>query len=406
MHMLLEHFTPEHAVLIRGLPLGSSRMTDSLGWHFTKSRKYSVKSGYDAERSAKQRCQVSRFGLDIYPLLAGVWRVAFPPKIKHFMWQVLSGCISVSANLNRRGIGCDSGCARCRADEETVNHAIFRCLPARQAWALAQVPVGPVSFPTDSLYANVDHFLGSANPGAQVAAFPWIMWYIWKARNARVFENIMDNPENVVRLAIGEASTWLQAQAEEDGADISPNPSAPSTRGTGRVGSLPNDFSGYRCFVDGSWKAGETFAGAGWVCSAATEVSPMKGAANFRQSLSPLHAEVEAFVYAMRCMIGHDHREVAFYTDCSDLVKMVSSPQDWPAFKTYLDDIKMDKKEFSSFSLSLISRNANVIADYLARQALAPASWSSFHSTIAWRLSPRSAFHFMMFMRRLSIEAM
>ncbi|XP_010502410.1 PREDICTED: uncharacterized protein LOC104779711 [Camelina sativa] len=107
----------------------------------------------------------------------------------------------------------------------------------------------------------------------------------------------------------------------------------------------------------------------GWCCISSEGSPPVLGATNFRRSLSSLHAEVEAFIWAMRCMIRHDFRDVAFLTDCSDLVKMVSSPIDWPAFATYLDDIRIDKEEFSSFSLIYVSRNANVRADSLARQA-------------------------------------
>ncbi|XP_010468420.1 PREDICTED: uncharacterized protein LOC104748482 [Camelina sativa] len=340
-----------------------------MGWHFTKSGKYTVKSGYDTERSASsQATTVSRVGPEITPLLAGIWCVSCPPKIKHFMWQVLTGCISVSANLRRRDIACDSRCVRCGAEEETINHAIFRCPPARKVWALAQVPVGSVSFPTESVYANMDDFLGHAKPGSQKVAFPWIMWYIWKARNARVFENVIDNPLDVVRLVEGEATVWLQAQVEVEDGDQPHTSPVPNSRQRGPIRSLPPSFTGYRCFVDGSWKESDTYAGAGWVCSTRHSGSDM-GATNFRRSLSPLHAEVEAFIWAMRCMIGHVYRDVAFYTDCSDLVKMVSSPHDWPAFTTYLEDIKIDQAEFSSFSLSFVPRSSNVNADSLARQA-------------------------------------
>ncbi|CAL9236451.1 unnamed protein product [Arabidopsis halleri] len=41
------------------------------------------------------------------------------------------------------------------------------------------------------------------------------------------------------------------------------------------------------------------------------------GAANLRRSLSPLHAEFEALLWAMKCMIGADNQEVAFLTDRS-----------------------------------------------------------------------------------------
>ncbi|XP_010480837.1 PREDICTED: uncharacterized protein LOC104759625 [Camelina sativa] len=285
------------------------------------------------------------------------------------MWQVLSGCVSVSANLSRRGISYEVGCTRCGAEVETINHAIFRCPPARQVWALAHVPVGPLHFPTDSVYANVDHFLGSTNLGSQVQIFPWLMWYIWKARNARVFENQMDRPDEIVRLAQGEANSWLQAQVDDEVEEVPSHPIVPSIRSCGRPASLPGVYPGYRCFVDGSWKKTDVYAGAGWVCTSSQGLSPILGATNYQRSLSPLHAEIEAFIWAMRCMIGHDFRYVAFFSDCSDLVEMVSSPHDWPAFATYLEGIKLDREEFSSFSLSYISRNANVKADSLARQA-------------------------------------
>ncbi|XP_010451645.1 PREDICTED: uncharacterized protein LOC104733795 [Camelina sativa] len=369
MDMLHEHFDPSDVALIQAIPLGGNQRDDPYGWHFTKTGRYTVKSGYHTARLDVNRTFLAcGSGPEITPLLAGVWRAHCPPKIQHFMWQVLSGCISVSANLGRRGIACDIGCVRCGADEETVNHAIFTCPPARQVWALAHVPVGPISFPTDSVYANVDHFLGQQNPGAHVAAFPWLMWYIWKARNARVFENIVEQPEDIVRVAEGEATGWQQAQAEEDLDIYHPIPVGLSVRAD--TNSLPTVFSGHRCFIDGSWKAEDQFAGAGWCCTSLQVLSPLMGARTFRRSLSPLHAEAEAFLWAMRCMIGHDFRDVAFYTDCSDLVKMMSSPSDWPAFSTYLDDIKIDREEFTSFSLSFISRKANVSADSLARQAL------------------------------------
>ncbi|XP_010473957.1 PREDICTED: uncharacterized protein LOC104753394 [Camelina sativa] len=238
-----------------------------------------------------------------------------------------------------------------------------------KVWALSQVPVGSHSFPVESVYANMDHFLDPTSPGSHVSAFPWILWYLWKARNAKVFENIMERPEEVVRVAEGEALSWQQAQEEGEAVVSTVQPTVADSRLRGPNTYLPMFFSGYRCFVDGSWKSGDLFAGAGWFCTQSQDPTPSMGATNFRRSLTPLHAEVEAFIWAMRCMIRHDYRDVAFYPDCADLVKMVSSPHDWSAFSTYLDDIKMDREEFSSFSLSFIPRNANIKADLLARCA-------------------------------------
>ncbi|XP_019096365.1 PREDICTED: pentatricopeptide repeat-containing protein At1g63400-like [Camelina sativa] len=75
----------------------------------------------------------------------------------------------------------------------------------------------------------------------------------------------------------------------------------------------------------------------------------------------------------MRCMIGADNQDVVFLTDCSDLVKMVSSPSEWPAFATYLEDIQEDKEEITSFSLIFIPRSQNGKADNLARRVRSEA---------------------------------
>ncbi|XP_010463221.1 PREDICTED: uncharacterized protein LOC104743884 [Camelina sativa] len=67
-----------------------------------------------------------------------------------------------------------------------------------------------------------------------------------------------------------------------------------------------------KTIIDGSCKAGDSFGGAGWVCTQLQDPTPIMGAKNFRRSLSPLHAEVEAFMWAMCSKLdqGMKEREV------------------------------------------------------------------------------------------------
>ncbi|KAG7564174.1 Ribonuclease H domain [Arabidopsis suecica] len=364
--LLKEIFDPEDVALISALHVGAPTKEDTLGWHFTKSGKYTVKSGYHTTRIEKSETTFSLIGPDIRPLKAHSWQVHCPPKIRHFLWQILTGCVPVTENLRKRGIVCDTGCARCGEPVETINHTLFQCHPARQIWALSQVPTAMGNFPTDSIFTNLDHLFWRIPSEFDSSAFPWIIWYIWKARNEKIFENIDKDPLEVLRLAEKEAQLWQSAQSELHNG----NHGHVELVTQSRVGdaSLDSNFSGYRCFVDGSWKESDKFSGTGWFCTSSNGEPPTMGAANLRRSLSPLHTEVEALLWAMKCMIGADNQEVAFFTDCSDLVKMVSSPTEWPAFSVYLEEFQSDKEEFSTFSLSLISRSANVKADNLARK--------------------------------------
>ena len=55
-----------------------------------------------------------------------------------------------------------------------------------------------------------------------------------------------------------------------------------------------------------------------------------------RASQSPLHLEIEAFIWAMECMKNLRQFNVTFATDCSQLVKMISKLEELSAFASYL----------------------------------------------------------------------
>ncbi|KAL0721725.1 hypothetical protein Bca4012_036324 [Brassica carinata] len=92
-------------------------------------------------------------------------------------------------------------------------------------------------------------------------------------------------------------------------------------------------------------------------------------AMNLKRSLSPLHAECEALIWAMECMKTLQFSKVVFATDCSQLVKMVSSLENWPAFATHMEEFCRNKIFFPNFKIIHIPRATNTMADKLARGA-------------------------------------
>ena len=75
-------------------------------------------------------------GLDTKPLSAYTWKLQCSPKLKHFVWQIINGCLPVYVNLHSRGIKCGIQCQMCGAEEESINHVFFECPLALQIWAL------------------------------------------------------------------------------------------------------------------------------------------------------------------------------------------------------------------------------------------------------------------------------
>lgn len=60
---------------------------------------------------------------------------------------------------------------------------------------------------------------------------------------------------------------------------------------------------------------------------------------------------------------------VTFATDCSQLVKIVLEPKEWPVFASYLEYTKILKRSFSNSAIIHIPRMQNSRTDSLACSA-------------------------------------
>ena len=114
-------------------------------------------------------------------------------------------------------------CARCGAEEESINHVFFECPPAIQVWALSKIPTNQAIFPTASLFTNMDHLFWRVAPPMEDKQFAWILWYIWKGRNNKVFSNLDMDPMDTLKLAETESTLWAEAQVRND--QMTPSPS-------------------------------------------------------------------------------------------------------------------------------------------------------------------------------------
>nr|VDC90709.1 unnamed protein product [Brassica rapa] len=67
--------------------------------------------------------------------------------------------------------------------------------------------------------------------------------------------------------------------------------------------------------------------------------------------------------------------QVTFATDCSQLVKMISEPEEWPTFESYLKDITVLQRSFYNSEIVHVPRTENKKADSLARSARKQSSF-------------------------------
>ena len=191
---------------------------------------------------------------------------------------------------------CDNYWPRCGEIEKSVTHAIFECPPALQVWSLSTTPSCPGTFPVSSVYTNMDYLFWRKNdilePDQDRDPYPWIIWYIWKARNDKLFRGIDRDPLELVRYAKSECQAWFNAN------EMIPHVVHDSYNEECQVLSLGNI-----CLLDGSWTTSDRFSGCGWVWMDSGEKIQLMGTRNYTRCESALHSEVEALRWPMENML-------------------------------------------------------------------------------------------------------
>ena len=134
------------------------------------------------------------------------------------------------------------------------------------------------------------------------------------------------------------------------------------TDSAGNVSPLP------RCQVDASWVTNSTVFGGGFAVDL-DNGTHLYGSIGMKQVLSPLHAEFNILLFAMRSSLQLGVTSMSFQSDCLQLVKLINDEEDWPALASEWNEFIHLLTFFTSFSISFIARKTNVRADLLAKEA-------------------------------------
>ncbi|CAA7014604.1 unnamed protein product [Microthlaspi erraticum] len=363
-------FSEDDVRRIQGIRPSRVPKADQLVWAHTKSGLYTVKSGYELATTLLNEESLPDQEPSTKALKRKAWKTKTTKKLKHFLWQCVSGCVAVKDRLVDRHCGLDRTCPRCEDAPETINHLLFECPKAHQVWELSDIPVTPGVFPCSSLFSNLDYLMWQAQEsGVQeqvLEQYPWIVWFIWKARNVKVFDGKEVEALETLQQAIAEAMAWTNAQQSETERNV--NGSLPST-------VLIDDIIIHlpRCQIDASWGTDSNYSGGGLVIDK-LDGTRVYGATASYHTLSPLHAEFSALLWTMKSVLSLGIHSMRFETDCMQLVKLLDEEDKWPSIAQELDEFNLISLSFVSCSIVFIPRSLNVRADCISKAARARGS--------------------------------
>jgi hypothetical protein len=202
-----EESVRECVVLLNNVILQVNRL-DSWRWLLDPIHGYSVRGTYRFLTSADEPLN----GVAVY----NVWHKLVPSKVSIFAWRLLQDRIPTKSNLVRRQVlqhgsnVCVSGCGV----PETVDHLFLACNLFGSVWSLICNWLG-ISFVCPG--SITDHFLHftqlAGMPRSSYVFFKviWLAssWAMWKARNNRVFSNVVIDPYNITESVKRTSFLWL-----------------------------------------------------------------------------------------------------------------------------------------------------------------------------------------------------
>ncbi|XP_019701804.1 uncharacterized protein [Elaeis guineensis] len=101
----------------------------------------------------------------------------------------------------------------CNFEKETMEHILFQCPRARNAWSLAgmYVQVVQAKVPTEVFLELLEHSFGGRIPRAVGIRAAYVALHIWLARNGLVFESMQSSVRFAMERALTMAAEMIGA---------------------------------------------------------------------------------------------------------------------------------------------------------------------------------------------------
>ncbi|XP_018464249.1 uncharacterized protein LOC108835502 [Raphanus sativus] len=366
----IEEILPDFSQQIQCLKPSLTGAEDSYVWHPLQSGVYSTKSGYNSKAASLLPMPLGHAAEPNQNLefkwVKDVWSGKFSPKLRVFLWSIIQNALPLGENLQRRGVTADALCPRCK-ETETAMHTFFLCPFAKEVWR--QIPLStPVHLAEETNFKQVVVLARSFKclppTGIKHSILPWVCWMIWTARNRLIFEDKTAQPMEIATKALVAAREWDIAQ------DTKEKPLAPDQEHRSHRRPQQPPPSTITCNIDAAWDSSTRRAGLAWLIKDTASNIQESGSQTIDSVASPLVAEALALRLGLQTAASKGISEILFLSDCSTLIRAISSNSQIKEIFGILKDINQISSAFACSRFSHISRSQNRDADFIAKQAL------------------------------------
>ncbi|KAJ4783220.1 RNA-directed DNA polymerase (reverse transcriptase)-related family protein [Rhynchospora pubera] len=342
------------------IPDQNSDLNDTLIWKKTKEGRYSVKHGYAWRMERESYTEYVGVNESHWIKIDRIKNIV--PKVKLFLWRLLSGTLTIAQNLNKRIRAISPMCQRCNSENEFECHCFFFCPGSRAVWFGSPLMLRVHELPLNIIHAFT-HITEELDQQG-MAIFSYTMWELWKGRNEVVMQHKNFNPIQIRKNVMA----WISENGHNT---VQPTLSYQEAEQK-RYEVTENEW---QMLVDGSWdvtgKAGTAFV-------LYKEGTAHCLAYNYHQAQNPFHAEAIAFLEAIKALcieieLLHTQK-VCIHTDCQRLVNAILEEEtdnlpSWKAVPAVHQSVQLANRLGNRFRINYACREAIQPAHVLANYA-------------------------------------
>ncbi|XP_039119193.1 uncharacterized protein LOC120255437 [Dioscorea cayenensis subsp. rotundata] len=147
-----------------------------------------------------------------------LWQLNVAPKVKHFIWLLFHDAVKTNDYLYRLNLGPQTLCTFCNLNTETVEHLFLNCYKTQEIWNITCSTVSKPINLSDGISSKLwlkQELTGNGRFIQSIIAST--VWFIWKARCNKIFNNVQLDSYKVSCWATGHVREFSYAPSPHSG---------------------------------------------------------------------------------------------------------------------------------------------------------------------------------------------
>lgn len=173
----------------------------------------------------------------------------------------------------------------------------------------------------------------------------WILWSIWKNRNAFFFEGKLALGPSFINGIYKEVDHWFfikSLEEQEKTIDLEKKK---------RIifGWKPPPISWFKCDIGIAWDKVRNQSGASWLLRNREGKVLLHGRRSFAGIFCKLDAFMESWLWAIECLKTLHFNQIIFASEDHDMINTINKPSAWPSLRFYSYQILPKLNEFADW---------------------------------------------------------